>query len=283
MPRPTYEINSWASLDATFKTFSVPVQTGIFPWSFRVTPSVANVDTVVGLAPGPVSAYTDMSCIVQFTDTGIVNVMDLNAYTTNAGVTFPYTGGTSYDVAFSINMGTSPKSYSVTITPVGGSTTTLATNFRFRSSQATPTQLSSVGMYTTNGTSVVSNMLVGTDVTAPIPNPSTFATPPTALDSFRVTMTATTATDDFSPPVQYRFWENTGHTGGTDSGWIASPTYVDTGLSPSTTYSYFVWTRDNNLNEGSASSTLSVTTPAQVTQGTVNCNTLNVTTLRVGP
>ena len=111
----------------------------------------------------------------------------------------------------------------------------------------------------------------------------TFSVVPTAVDSFSVTMTATQATDDVSPTVEYFFWETTGHTGATASSWQSSRTYTDSGLSPNTQYSYFVWARDGNGNETSASPTFNVTTLPTVTTGGVNCNTLNVTTLRVGP
>ena len=56
----------------------------------------------------------------------------------------------------------------------------------------------------------------------------TFATAPTVLNATTIAMTATTATAA-SPPVQYYF-ENT--TNGTNSGWISTPTWQQTGLTP---------------------------------------------------
>jgi hypothetical protein len=72
-------------------------------------------------------------------------------------------------------------------------------------------------------------------------------------------MTATTASDPSG--VQYFFHCLT--TGGHDSGWQASATYVDTRLSPNTKYTYQVMTRDNspNQNQGSYSTPASATTP----------------------
>lgn len=120
------------------------------------------------------------------------------------------------------------------------------------------------------------------DTTAPTPNPMTFATAPAAVDAFSVTMTATTAADNSGAAVQYFFDETTGAAGGTDSGWQSSTTYVDTGLSPSTLYTYRVKARDTSMNETSYSSTANVTTSAAAGGGTVNIETLNVTNLRVG-
>ncbi|MGD0350993.1 MAG: hypothetical protein ABSB84_11885 [Verrucomicrobiota bacterium] len=96
------------------------------------------------------------------------------------------------------------------------------------------------------------------DTTPPTPNPSTWATVPYATGTTSISMTATTASDPSG--VQYYFHCLT--TGGHDSGWQASPTYVDTGLSPNTTYTYQVMTRDNspNQNQGSYSASAAATT-----------------------
>jgi surface antigen len=97
-----------------------------------------------------------------------------------------------------------------------------------------------------------------TDTTPPTPNPSTWATAPYATGTTSISMTATAASDPSG--VQY-FFHNltiTGH----DSGWQASSTYQDTGLSPNTTYTYQVTTRDLSpaRNEGSYSTSVSAKT-----------------------
>jgi hypothetical protein len=117
------------------------------------------------------------------------------------------------------------------------------------------------------------------DTTIPTPSPMTFASAPTAVDSTSVTMTATTATDTESPTITYLFDETSGNPGGTDSAWQTSPTYVDLGLSPSTTYTYRVKARDGALNETAFSTAANVTTTAAAGPG---IGTLNVTNLRVG-
>jgi alpha-galactosidase len=98
------------------------------------------------------------------------------------------------------------------------------------------------------------------DATPPSPNPPGFATPPTALNSASVTMTANTATDING--VQYRFVETTGNPGATSSDWQYSPSYVDTGLAPGTTYSYAVQARDQSVagNTTAAQAAVSATT-----------------------
>nr|NIP54583.1 hypothetical protein [Phycisphaerae bacterium]NIS53435.1 hypothetical protein [Phycisphaerae bacterium]NIU12102.1 hypothetical protein [Phycisphaerae bacterium] len=97
----------------------------------------------------------------------------------------------------------------------------------------------------------------------PTPNPATFAVAPTADSSVAISMTATTGNDS-SDPVQYLFTETSGNPGGTSSGWQTSPSYTDTGLNPSTQYTYTVTMRDSAVtpNAGAASAPASATTHA---------------------
>ena len=98
------------------------------------------------------------------------------------------------------------------------------------------------------------------DNTLPTPSPMTWASAPAAASSSSITMTATTASD--ASGVEYFFDETTGNLGGSDSGWQNSPTYIDTGLSASTTYTYTVKARDKSSaqNETLVSSAASATT-----------------------
>jgi hypothetical protein len=99
------------------------------------------------------------------------------------------------------------------------------------------------------------------DTEPPTPDPMEWAMPPYATGSTAISMTATTASDGSG--VEYYFDEITGNSGGSDSGWQYSPTYIDTGLQPNTTYTYQVKARDKsaNQNETAFSLSVSVTTP----------------------
>ncbi len=97
------------------------------------------------------------------------------------------------------------------------------------------------------------------DTTPPTPNPSTWASLPTADGSDSISMTATTASDS-STPVEYEFDETTGGQGATDSGWQASSSYTDLGLTESTQYTYRTRSRDSVGNTGSYSTSESATT-----------------------
>ena len=100
------------------------------------------------------------------------------------------------------------------------------------------------------------------DHTSPTPDPMTWASPPASAGESRITMTATTATDNNG--VEYYFTETSGNPGGSDSGWQDSPTYTDTGLNPSTTYNYTVKARDKSIqqNENAQSSPAAPATTA---------------------
>jgi autotransporter-associated beta strand protein len=91
-------------------------------------------------------------------------------------------------------------------------------------------------------TSATHSFTVAPDLTPPTPNPMTFAIQPVTVNESSISMTATTATDLVSPPVQY-FFENS--TNSTDSGWISSPTWVQGGLTLDESYNFRVKARDS--------------------------------------
>jgi hypothetical protein len=92
--------------------------------------------------------------------------------------------------------------------------------------------------------SAVGYAIAGDDTTAPLPNPSTWDTPPYATSPNSVRMVATTATDVSG--VEYYF-ENMLY--GHDSGWQNSPIYEDVNLMSDMTYTYRVRTRDKSYNQ----------------------------------
>ncbi len=99
------------------------------------------------------------------------------------------------------------------------------------------------------------------DTDPPTPNPGTFASAPSADSDTAISMTATTGSDA-SPPIEYDFDETSGNAGGSDSPWLSSTNYTDTGLSPSTQYCYRTRSRDSLGNTGNWGSTSCATTQA---------------------
>jgi hypothetical protein len=100
------------------------------------------------------------------------------------------------------------------------------------------------------------------DLTPPTPDPMSWAVVPHATGTTSISMTATTATDDDTPPVEYYF-ECTNY-GDANSSWQTNTTHVATGLNPSTEYTFRVKARDSapSLNETSWSTSESATTDA---------------------
>ena len=95
---------------------------------------------------------------------------------------------------------------------------------------------------TTTGTVWSFTTVAPPDTTPPSPNPMTWASVPKSASSTSITMTATTASDT-SLPVQYYF-ECT-NDGNKSSGWQTSTTYIATGLTTGTPYTFRVKARDS--------------------------------------
>ena len=93
-----------------------------------------------------------------------------------------------------------------------------------------------------NATSVTNTFTVAPDTTPPTPDPMGFADAPASLATNMIVMTASNATDALSEPVYYYFVNTTN---GTNSGWISSAVWTNTGLTEGTTYGYKVRARDS--------------------------------------
>jgi hypothetical protein len=83
------------------------------------------------------------------------------------------------------------------------------------------------------------------DTMPPTPDSMTWAIEPNAISGSSITMTATTVMDDSG--VEYYFANITDPNH--DSGWVASPSWTDTGLVRNTTYTYIVIARDKSSNQ----------------------------------
>jgi Fibronectin type III domain len=100
----------------------------------------------------------------------------------------------------------------------------------------------------------------------PTPNPMTWATEPYAMSTSSISMVATTASDP-DTPITYRFNfvdSPTEGSGGTDSAWQSSTSYIDSGLEPNQQYGYQVQAKDSQNNTTGYSSTLYAYTLANI-------------------
>jgi len=80
----------------------------------------------------------------------------------------------------------------------------------------------------------------------PTPSPMEWAQAPANIwgSGDRITMLAVDANSSDGSGVEYYFAETSGNSGGADSAWQESPSYTNTGLSPSTGYCYMVKARN---------------------------------------
>jgi hypothetical protein len=133
--------------DTTWQNNSFASQTGSFTFDFDATPSATNIDTLTGLSSGAATDYPNLAAIVLFTDTGVIQARNAGAYA--AVNTLSYTAGTSYHFKMTVNVAT--HTYSVTVTPAGGAATTIATNYAFRTEQATVASLNNWSIHSNIG------------------------------------------------------------------------------------------------------------------------------------
>jgi hypothetical protein len=107
-------------------------QTGTFTATFDATPTVSPENAVVGLSKGVATAYTGLSCIARFNPSGQIDAYNGTAY--QAASSISYAKNTAYHFRMVINV--PAHTYSVYVTPAGGTELTVGLNYVFRVTQA---------------------------------------------------------------------------------------------------------------------------------------------------
>jgi len=159
-PAPT---SCLAATTGPWQNTSFATQTGSFTMQFDSTPQGYPVDAVTGLSTNPAAAYNDLAVIVRFNNAGLIDVRNGSAYQALSRVS--YSANTTYHFVMTVNI---PQHiYSVTVAPQGGTATTLATNYAFRSTQATATTLSYLNTRDAPGPHTVCNTAVSSAPSAP--------------------------------------------------------------------------------------------------------------------
>ncbi len=121
-------------------------QTGSFTVTFNMTPTAQRINSAVALLKGSVimDAWGDLSAIIRCNMDNFIDVRDGNRY--KADTDFTYQAGTTYAVKMDVDV--AAQTYSVSITPEGGSEVALATDYAFRAAADTLTtfaQLTIIG------------------------------------------------------------------------------------------------------------------------------------------
>src|SRR5216684_8047004 len=112
-------------------------QSGTFTVTFDATPSASPINSVIALSLGAQTAYTGFATLARFNPSGDIDARNGGAYA--AASTIPYSGGVTYHFRLVINVPS--HTYSIFVTPAGGTELTVGTDFAFRTEQSGVTAL----------------------------------------------------------------------------------------------------------------------------------------------
>ena len=134
---------------------AVPTESGFFTLTFDVKPLNAPMDAFMGMAPFKADSHVDLATMVRFSPAGIIDVRDGDVY--RSVEQLRYVANKTYRVQMDINPST--KTYTVKVTPEGGTTVKVAQSFRFRTEQRNASSVSQFSGFGTTGKCVISNVV----------------------------------------------------------------------------------------------------------------------------
>jgi hypothetical protein len=200
-----------ASSTTAWTNAVLATQTAPFTATYDVTPSQNSMDGVVGFSLDGATGYSSLAVITRFSNAGVIDARNGGTYSAVTAV--PYTAGLTYHFRLLINP--SSKTYSVYVTPPGGSELTLATNYAFRSEQSTVPSLNNWSTHAEIGSLSVCNMAAGL--------PPTISTQP-ATQTVTAGQTATfTIAATGTAPLTYQWQKNGSSISGATSASYTTP------------------------------------------------------------
>jgi len=122
-----------ATVGGSWQNTAITAQTGTFTATFDATPSASPTNAVVALSNGAQTAYANFACLVRFNTSGDIDARNGGAYA--AASTIPFSAGVAYHFRLAVNIGA--QTYSIYVTPAGGSELTVGLNYAFRISDTT--------------------------------------------------------------------------------------------------------------------------------------------------
>ena len=209
------------SSSTTWTNASFPVQTAQFTATYDATPNQNSMDGVIGFSLNAATGYTSLAAITRFPSTGMIDVRNAGAY--SADVAVPYTAGLTYH--FRLLISPTTKTYTVYVTPPGGTELTLATNYAFRSEQSTVSSLNDWSLYADIGSESVCNMTISSGSMA---TPPTISTQP-ASQTITAGKTATfTVVAAGTAPLTYQWQKNGANIAGATATSYTTPVTATT-------------------------------------------------------
>ncbi len=170
-PGPVFTYEGCQKATGGWGNISFPSQTGVFSAAFDATPmgytNSQGSMSYVGFSGGVQQQFDGLAAIISFVPNGNILARDYNHYSfTNQ---MSYNLGSTYHIRFAIDL--NRHTYSVYVTPPGGTEKLLALNFSFRYEQKSIMLLNTLELYAkTNKRSIeVCNLVItpmGSSVTA---------------------------------------------------------------------------------------------------------------------
>jgi len=137
----------------TWQTFAFDqAQSGAFTVEYDAVPHGDAIDGVTGICLGTATTWNDLACIFRMNVSGTCDVRNGDSY--QADTTVTYAAGDIFHVRMEIDIAT--HTYSVHITPYGGSEILLADTYAFRTQQASVASLDGWAIQSTTGTHSIS-------------------------------------------------------------------------------------------------------------------------------
>jgi hypothetical protein len=118
-------------------------QTGTFTATLDATPSEGPpLDVVMALSSGPKTAFADFACLVRLNQSGKIDARNGAGY--EAANDISYDANVKYTFRLVVNV--TARTYSIYVTPAGGTEQTVGTDFAFRPTAGTITNLNNFGI-----------------------------------------------------------------------------------------------------------------------------------------
>jgi hypothetical protein len=132
-------------------------QTSTFTVQFDATPSASPINSTMDLSHQAQTQHTGFATLARFNPSGNIDARDGGNY--NSDNNIPYSGGTTYHFRLAVDIGA--QTYSIFVTPAGGTEQTVGSNFAFRDEQSGVTTLDSWAVWAGSGSNTVCNFVVG--------------------------------------------------------------------------------------------------------------------------
>src|SRR5215217_831917 len=129
-----------------------------FTAEWDATPSAANIDVVMALSNGAQTSVTAFACLTRFNEFGKIQARDGGNY--NSASSILYTANTTYH--FRLVVSVPSHTYSIYVTPAGGSEQLVGLNYAFRTEQSTVSALNNQGLIvdTATGSARLCNFVI---------------------------------------------------------------------------------------------------------------------------